>query len=61
MYIQTNDFNKTIHKVILKGNKDGVPHYLAETSKGGRFWIPHYETVVLSKEETIKLSLKGEL
>ena len=60
MHIQTNDFNKTIHKVILKGNKDGVPHYLAK-SVHDKFWIPHYDAVELSKEETIKLSLKGEL
>jgi hypothetical protein len=61
VYIQTKYPELLSHKVILKGNKDGVPHYLVDHSKYGKSWIAQHDATELSKEETIKLSLKGEL
>jgi hypothetical protein len=61
MYIQTKYPELLSHKVIKSGNKDGVPHYLVVHSKYGKALIDHYDARELSKEETIKLSLKGEL
>ena len=61
MHIQTKYPELSSHKVIKSVLTDGVLHYLVDHPKYGKSWVPHFDAVVLSKEEVIKLSLKGEL
>lgn len=65
MFIQlTNIWETAYHKVIKKKcGDDGIIKYLIEVDPktNRQMWVYHSDAKILSKQEIVKLRLKGEL